>query len=359
MKTRKAIVRPFTYLKSSVGTECRRIIALLALQLLLLFVSRSFMAVVVVFSAIAASVLANMVCNKVRFFTNGSYYSYSMSIVQGFLIGMFLPENYPPFTVFVVAFCTMIVGKYIFKNFFYTFINPSVFALAVLYIIGAGIFGSPTLSLELLSSRNPSQILIENGFFPMVSFDTAITDFLNRTIFSVFKFSIPEGYISMLWDTHASIPAFRFNLLTLISSVVLFMFDGTKIIIPAVFVVVYLSLVRMVSPLFFNGIPMQGDILLAVLTSGTLFTAVFVINWYGSLPETIVGKIVFGLISGVVAFFICGCGTSPIGMVFTVLVSDFISLFIQHFEMKKNFVYTNRLVNSFLQSQEHGVAEGQ
>lgn len=202
MKVRKAIVRPFTYLKSSMGTECRRVIALLVLQVLLLFVSKSFMAIVVVFSAIAASVVANLICNKTRFFTNGNYYSYSLSIVQGCIVGMFLPEAYPPVTVFVVTFCTMIIGKYIYKNFYYHFINPSVFTLAVLYIVGAGIFGSPALSLDLLSSRNPSQMLIENGFFPTLSFDTAITDFLNKTVFGLFKFSIPEGYISMLWDTH-------------------------------------------------------------------------------------------------------------------------------------------------------------
>lgn len=357
MNMRKVIIRPFTYLKSSMEMECNRIIALLALQVLLLFMSKSFMAVVVIFSAVAASVVSTIICNRTKCFTNGNHYSYSVSIVQGLLVGMLLPETYPPFTVFVVTFCTMLIGKYIYKNFYYNFMNPSVFALAVLYIIGAGVFASSVVSLDLLSSRNPSQILIESGFFPTVSFDTTVTDFLNKTVFSVFKFSIPEGYISLLWDTHSAIPAFRFNFLTLISSVVLFMFDEIKIIIPAFFVIVYLALVRMMAPLFFNGIPMQGDILLAVFTSGTLFTAVFVINWYGSIPETIGGKIVFGVIAGILAFFICGCGDSPIGMVFTVFVADFIALFIQHFEMKNDFVHASRLADSLVRSKESGVAE--
>lgn len=88
---------------------------------------------------------------------------------------------------------------------------------------------------------------------------------------------------------------------------------------------------------------MQGDMLLAYLTSGTLFCAVFVIQWYGTAPLTITGKTIYGIICGILAFLIAGCGTSSEGMIFTVLAANIISPLIQAEEDRYN---KKRLVKS-------------
>ena len=76
----------------------------------------------------------------------------------------------------------------------------------------------------------------------------------------------------------------------------------------------------------------KGDILLALLTGGTLFVSTFVIGWYGTNPLTIPGKIIYGVFAGFASFFISGCGTSPCGMVFTVITVNIVSVVIQQIE---------------------------
>ena len=102
---------------------------------------------------------------------------------------------------------------------------------------------------------------------------------------------------------------------------------------------------------FVGGNINSGDILLALLTSGTLFTATFLIQWFGTTPITLAGKIIYGCIAGCMAFFITGCGTSPIGMVYTVLVSNIVNLLIRYFEEKNNKIKLNLILNCLDQSE--------
>ena len=55
-------------------------------------------------------------------------------------------------------------------------------------------------------------------------------------------------------------------------------------------------------------------------------------------------KIILGILSGLFAFFVTGPGTSPIGMVYTVLITNFANIFIRSFQEKnipndKNFIH--------------------
>ena len=195
--------------------------------------------------------------------------------------------------------------------------------------------------------RNPSQTLIENGTIVQYAFDTEITDALNGSIFRLFKVSIPNGYVSLFWDNQSIIPAFRFNFITLVSSVILFAGNLIKCVIPGFFLVVYLALVRFVSPVICNGVAFQGDILLALLTGGTIFFAVFVLSWYGTIPISTTGKIIYGILSGVTAFFIAGPGTSPCGLIFTVLISNIFSIVIQQWENRRNRIFLKKKLENF------------
>ena len=75
--------------------------------------------------------------------------------------------------------------------------------------------------------------------------------------------------------------------------------------------------------------------LLALLTSGTLFTAVFLIQWFGTHPMTIIGKIIYAVIAGLYAFITVGCGTSPIGMIYVIIICNIINLLIRLIEEKR------------------------
>lgn len=333
---RKVLVRPFTYITDSVAMESSKMIALLLIQVVMLFVSKSYGSVLILLSTVAATVGADLISRK--FFENKIFDDYSIfvSILQGMITGMLIPSTYSPVTVFAVTLITMLCIKHFFGGFSYAWVNPAIFTIVILWIIGARLFPAYQVNMDILAMRNPSQFMIENGVFTVFPFDSEITDTLNSSIFSLFKVSIPDGYISLFWDNQSVIPAFRFNFITLLSSLIIFSDNMIKTLIPGIFLAVYILLVRFVSPFICNGIALQGDMILTFLSGGTIFFAVFVLGWYGTTPVSLKGKIMYGITSGFIAFIIAGPGTSPCGMIFTVLITNIISVVIQQWENRRD-----------------------
>lgn len=344
---RKALIRPFTYIADSVSFEATKMIVLLSVQILLLFISKSYQSLIIIAAAVIASVGADFISRKI--FTNklNDDYSLVINILQGMITGMLIPQTYSPLTVFCATLCVMLVVKHFFGGFSYAWVNPAVFTVVVLWIVGARLFPGYKVNLDILSARNPSQLLIENGAFTQYPFDSEITDAINNSIFSIFKVSIPNGYVSLFWDNHSIIPAFRFNFITLLSSVIIFGSSQSRGIIPALFITVYLLLVRFVSPVFCNSVAFQGDIILALLTGGTLFFATFVFGWYGTTPVSRQGKIIYGILAGINAFLIAGPGTSPCGMVFAVLLTNIESIVIQQWENRQNRILLRKKLENY------------
>lgn len=335
-KNTMTLVRPFVYKNSSVGAEAKKIIVLLLLQVFFLFYSSSYDSVFVILSAVFASLAANLI--SVRLFGDKfhDHYSWYLSIAQGMIVGFLLPSSYPLISVFSITLFTMLTIKHFFGGFSYAWVNPSVFSVVILWIVGSKAFPELGITNDLLLMRNPSLQLLETGYFKIYSFDAAFTESLNNSVFNLFGVTVPNGYISLFWDSGSVIPAFRFSFLSLVSSIILFSDDYVKLIIPSLFLIVYALLVRFLTPVFFGGLFASGDILLALLSGGTLFCAVFVLNWYGTTPVSIIGKAFYGISAGVFAFFISGCGTSACGMVFTVLLSNIVSILIQQWENRRN-----------------------
>lgn len=349
LKNQKLSVKPFVYIRPSISIVSIKFLVLLGLQLVMLLCTKSYSAIIVVLFSVLGALLAGLL-TKVIF--NNQIYEIMSTIIQGIFIGLLIPENYPPTIVCFISFFTLFISRtVIFKN-INSWINVSILAVIIAWIIGKKYFPSFIITTDLIPLRNSSVYLIQNGTFPIYSIDSSITQFLNSTIFNLFKISIPEGYISLLWDTHSIIPAFRFNLLTILSSIVIFSDNSFSGIIPSIFLFVYLVLVRLFAPFMFGGIFNQGDILLALLSSGTLFGSVFLIQWFGTIPVTVAGKVIVGFLSGVFAFLIIGCGTSPIGMVYTILLTNILSMIIRVFEEKNNLLITAKVVNKLLSKGE-------
>lgn len=344
---RKAFIRPFTYIADSVSFEATKMIVLLSIQILLLFISKSYQSLIIMAAAVIASVGADFISRKI--FTNklNDDYSLVINILQGMITGMLIPQTYSPLTVFCTTLFVMLIVKHFFGGFSYAWVNPAVFTVVVLWIVGARLFPGYKVNLDILSARNPSQLLIENGVFTQYPFDSEITDAINNSIFSIFKVSIPNGYVSLFWDNHSIIPAFRFNFITLLSSVIIFGSSQSRGIVPAIFIAVYLLLVRFVSPVFCNSVAFQGDVILALLTGGTLFFATFVFGWYGTTPVSRQGKIIYGILAGINAFLIAGPGTSPCGMVFAVLLTNIESIVIQQWENHQNRILLRKKLENY------------
>ncbi|MBQ9539659.1 MAG: RnfABCDGE type electron transport complex subunit D, partial [Treponema sp.] len=111
--------------------------------------------------------------------------------------------------------------------------------------------------------------------------------------------------------------------------------DMMGLLVPFFFALSYGLLVRFVPISYVAGMQLYGDIFLAFLTSGVLFSTLFILQWFGTVPFSVWGRILYGLCAGFFSYLILGYGTSSVGYAFVVLVMNFISIIIQGFEMRK------------------------
>lgn len=341
IKKSKISVRPFVYNIPSISAVSIRFLILLSVQILMLALTKSYSALIV----IGASILGTLVATGLsQLLDREPLYNITNMIIPGIFIGMLLPDTFPPFIAFIITAITIFVSRSIVFKGINCWINITPLAIVIAWSIGKEFFPDFLLNTGIINLRNPSVYLIESGVFPTYAFDGSVTNYLNKNIFSLFNISIPEGYISMLWDTRSSIPAFRFNLLTLISSIIIFSDNAFSLIIPSVFIFVYSLMVRIFGTFLFGGYLNQGDILLALLTSGILFCTTFIIQWYGTTPVTVVGKIILGIVMGVTAFTIIGAGTSPVGISYTILITNLCNMIIRIFEEKNNELATGNII---------------
>ena len=330
---KKKIARPFLYLSPSAQSVLLVTALLLSVQVLMLAATKSYGALIVIASSIAGFFTADLLYAKR---IARCRLSPLADVVQGIVAGMLLPSTFSPVTVFCIALCTVLLLKYLSGSFAADWVNSAVLIAAVAWIVGMSSFPETDLTRDILQIKNPSFVLIQNGVFPITGIDRAITETLNNTVFGFVNISIPDGYISLLWDTHSVIPAFRFNVLTLLSSIVLFAWGMQGLLVPSCFVIVYALLVRFAGPAIAGGVAGQGDMILALCTGGTLFYTVFVVQQYGTLPLSKYGKILYGMLAGIFAFLIAGCGMSPAGMIFTLLCANVVSPLIQAAEDKRD-----------------------
>lgn len=329
---RYSIVRPFIYKKGSITSTTIRIFILLLLQILCLCLNKSFSALVV----IGSCSLASLAVYFYRFVLKREHiYDIFGYLIQGIFTGMLLPETYPPLVAALVTFLVVWGIKTVAPNPANIWVNTVAFSVVIAWFIGKEFFPDFLITSEMLELNNPSLTLIQNGTLPVIRVDSTITGFLNNTVFKFLHVSVPEGYISFLWDSHSVIPAFRFNFLTVFSSILLFSDDSIDYMIPSIFLLVYGCLVRLFAPMFFGGAFNTGDIILALFSSGTLFTALFMLQWFNTTPSTTGGKILYAVICGFVAFVLVGAGTSPVGMVYTILMGNLLSIVIKTIETKK------------------------
>jgi len=349
LKSHLHIIKPYIFFRPSISAVTIRILILLSLQIVLLLFTKSYSAVFV----IGSSVLGAMCAAALNYlFTHEPLYNVLNIITQGLIIGLLLPENYPVTTVFFLSFVSIFITRtIIFKN-VNSWMNIPAIVVIIAWFIGKKYFPGFTVTSDLIPLRNSSLYLIQNGSFQICDFDSSITGFLNSHVFNLFDVTIPEGYVSLFWDTKSIIPAFRFNLLTIISSIVIFSDNAFSGIIPSLFLIVYSALVRLLAPYLYGGSFNQGDVILALLTSGTLFCITFLLQWFGTVPITAFGKIILGISSGMLAFIIMGCGTSPMGMVFTLLLTNMISLIIRAFEETNNTLSTAPVISKLLTKED-------
>lgn len=324
-------VSPFSYLTPSVTNISVTILAVLSPQVLMLFLTKSFSSLIVISLCIISSVCAELLCNILR--RKFTLFDFT-AVVQGLCIGFFTPSNYPLIPLCILVFLSLIIIKYVFGGSSHSWANPIAYSVIILYFLGTSFFPSMPFDKNMIETGSSIQVLLQNNQLPLYTFDHKLSSWLNTYIFAHIGAEIPQGYLSLMWDTQSVIPAFRFGFLTLLGSLFLFSFGMLRHSIPFAFIITYGLLIRLFLLTPINGIIGQGDILLALFSGGSLFIAFFLLDWYGTTPLSKIGKVIYGIVSGIIAFLILGCGSSSIGAMFTVLSVNIISPCIQIIEEK-------------------------
>ncbi|WP_027727625.1 RnfABCDGE type electron transport complex subunit D [Treponema sp. C6A8] len=321
-------LNPFFYLCNSMTTMTYKYSILLIIQVIALILTKSYGSVLVISFTFAGGLLASVIY---YILTKEAFYKNTEVIIQSILIGFFLPSTYPLFTAFLCSLILLLLYK-IFVRHSNNWLTPSALAIVIAWFVGKHYFPEFLITQDLIISKNPSVSLITQGAFPVYGFDSSITNFLNTYILYPFRVTVPEGLISLLWDTNSSIPAFRFNLLNIIATIVIFCDNNMMEIIPALFMFVYAVLVRLFGPVVYGGIFNTGDVILALLSSGTLFAVAFMFQYPGTVPITKNAKLLFGILAGIIAFLVNGAGTSPIGTAYIILICNIFNLLLRSIE---------------------------
>ncbi len=332
-------VSPFAYLSPSVTNMSLAFLLVLSPQLLMLFLTKSFQSLLIISVCIASSLSAELLSRLLR--KRHTLFDLT-SIVQGLCIGFFIPSSYDLFPLFFIVFFSLIIIKYVFGGSSHSWANPVAYTVILLYLLGNSFFPAMPFDKNVIESGSSVQFLLQNNELTLFSFDEKLSSWLNNSIFSHIGAEIPAGYVSLMWDSQSIIPAFRFGLLTLAGSVVLFSSGMLRHSVPYSFILTYAVLIRMFLLTPLNGSVGQGDILLSIFSGGFLFTAFFLLDWHGTSPLSSAGKIVYGIISGIFAFLILGCGSSSIGAMFTVLSVNIFSPCIQILEEKIYELYLEK-----------------
>ncbi len=287
-------------------------------------------------SAVALSLLGSFladICMTVPF--GRPFQRDGTVFVTGLLTGLLLPSTLGYVTVFTVALTGTLFARAVFGGTGSYWISPVATSVAIAFMSQPSLFPPQLVTPEGISMVGDAFGSLKLDGFARIASDTPVTEFLNGRVFSAIGVRIPEGYVTLLWRSPSAIPAFRYNSLILVSSVFLIALNVIDWIIPLVFVATYSFLVRMI-PLFpFAPSMRQGDILFALLTSGILFTAFYILPEFSTSPRSRAGKIITGIVGGVTAFFICGPGGSPGGAAFSVLATNAFAPLVEYLESHK------------------------
>ncbi len=320
---------PFCSLTPSIDTIAKLTLAVLTPHILMLFFTESFRSLLLLACVLCAAHLSRFCYAFIK--KSKMFFSWP-TVLQGMLIGMFLPDSYPPAAAFFTAFAVLLFNDMIFDGFAQSWANTVVFTLMILYFMHPDLFPPFLLAHDYFSHQNAGSRLFSANILQPLRFDSAITAFFNKTVFNDHGGNMPEGYITLLWDFRCGIPAFRFNIFTLLASLVLIARKAADALMPFIFLSVYAIAVRLFGLYPYGDIIGGGDILLALCTGGTLFAAFFMLGWFGTTPMTLAGKCIYAGLGGVIMFCMCGCGTASAGVLFTLMFLNIISPLIQYAE---------------------------
>jgi electron transport complex protein RnfD len=307
----------------------------------------------IAFAALSGAILS-------EFLLNVKYHSLSVldgsAAASALIFSLLLPNTFPPLLAFLGSIFAIVIVKYSFGGLGANWLNPAVGAWLFVRFSWPAAFeealkDSPLTILSALSlggetdpHGSPLSLLALNGvdLSRAVSPDaSSLTDtgaiiiaFLNRTVFSLFDAHLPVEYASLFAPRFPAIIADRGLLCLLFGTIAITAFQASRAWLPAVFLLVYASLVRAFGAVLLGGSPGNGDILFGIC-SGGIIAAVFLLNADPvTAPKSRGGKAAAAVLAAAFSFLFRYVSLEPCGAFFAAALINVLVLLIRRIETR-------------------------
>ncbi len=321
-------VAPFIYTSVSLRSTYLSLLLLLLPQIIFLFIYHDIYAGLNIFASIAAT----LTCQSIVYAIEKTTFKIPLeALLEGILIGFFMPTNIGFVFVFILSFLGFALTKVVFGK-SGSWMHSIMFVLIIAYISEAQLFIFP----ETINTLEQNSIL---------SFDAYITSFLNSYLLNDLGITLPQGYLSFFWMPSALIPACRYNIITIFSSIILLSLKVRDYTISILFILFYETFVYCfsASSLF------EGDVLASLMSGGFLFIVFFALPYPASFPKTFLFKLLSSLFLALISFLLSGGKASFVTIAFASLLLNVANPYIEEIEktlQKKKAIKRMRLMDS-------------
>jgi electron transport complex protein RnfD len=290
----------------------------------------SFSSLIIAVTAVIAALLCEFVIyfrtEKSGMIRDGS------SITSALILVLLLPNHINPIYAAIGAVFAMVVVKYSFGGLGSNWVNPAIGGWLFICFSWPDVFNHALETSPLLSGVD----------FPIAgsAVDTAVSAFLNKTIFSGMGVELPGGYIDLFSSNGVGIIADRGTLGLLIGSIIIIASQVNRVWIPVVYLGVYGLLIRLFGALPFGGEFGKGDILTGFLSGGTIVAAFFLVSEPVTGPKSGRGALIAVFLASVFAYMFRYQGGEVYGAFFAAALLNVLVPIIRGFE--SHILYTRR-----------------
>jgi len=286
-------------------------------------------AFLVLAAAVAGACVTSIVIERLQ---KQSAHTIMHAALAGFLVGMCLPATVPLYLPLVSAAAGVIIASRLTGSTGSGWLHPALAGLAV------ALLSWPEIMKIVSPLSGWYELAAQGGTAGVTPSDTAgafsisaypvISSEVHRVVSELSGLSIPEHItVSALGLANGAIGQSS-PLLLLAGSVFLFARKITDWGISALSFAVFAVLGWLFNGLAWGTGFAGGDVLFFVLNGPYLLVTLFMLQYYGSIPMSLKGRMAFGAVSGVFAWLFMLFGTSEYGMIVALFATLVVSPFI-------------------------------
>lgn len=290
--------------------------------------------------AIGSAVLSESVVNLVRrSLTLGD----GSAVITGAIVALAMPPGVAWYAPVAASVFAVFVVKAAFGGLGSNWMNPALGGIAFAYSnwpeamhtfsfpASAGVVDAVSGSTPIVFARGllgtgePVTTLMQSAGYPVTAFDLGATAWMNDVLFQPLGARLPSGYIDLATGFRAGTIGESAMVMVLAGAAVLF---GLRIIrgtAPIAALTVFSGLVWFFGTALPGEQLWHGDVLFALLSGGTLLTALYTMADPVTSPHRTVHAILYGVFTGILFFVFRYFGMQTEGAAFAVLIANIVA----------------------------------